>query len=121
MNLMYKNGTSTNKPNDIDSTSSKTVTYIYKDIKEKTVTDDEGNTYKVYTYKVATLTKEEYKQYLLELNSESVTRDVETLKESSASLDEKTDELQMYTASLETVLDDLISNVIPDILGMTEE
>lgn len=50
------------KPLEIDDTSSQTVTYLHKDIVEKT--DDKGNTY--YEYDEIKLTKAEYQKYLIE-------------------------------------------------------
>lgn len=52
---------STVKPLEIDDTSSQTVTYLHKNIVEKT--DDEGNTY--YEYEEIKMTKAEYQAYLL--------------------------------------------------------
>ena len=63
MKLNYKKSQSTNKPELIDSTSSKTSVYIRKDIIEIT---ENGTVY--YEYDEAKLTKKEYEQYLQELS-----------------------------------------------------
>ena len=68
MKMNYAKSESTIKPELIDTTSSKTTVYIRKDIIEKERIDKEtGDSTKFYEYDEAKLTKEEYQEYLKEL------------------------------------------------------
>ena len=69
MKLEYHKSSSTVKPELIDDSSSKYVTYLRKNIVEKQVTDEmTEETHTVYEYDEAKLTKEQYKQYLAEMS-----------------------------------------------------
>lgn len=69
MKLEYYKSSSTVKPELIDDSSSKYVTYLRKNIVEKQVTDEMSEeTHTVYEYDEAKLTKAEYKQYLTEMS-----------------------------------------------------
>ena len=59
--LEYYKSSSMIRPDDIDNTSSKKVTYLHKNIVEKT--DENDNVY--YEYDECKLTKAEYQAYLL--------------------------------------------------------
>lgn len=60
---------STIRPNEVDTTSSKKVVYLRKNIVEKQrETEIDGDTQTYYEYEEAKLTKEEYEKYLQSLN-----------------------------------------------------
>ena len=63
MKMNYVKSESTIKPELIDTTSSKTTVYIRKNIIEK----ETGDSTTYYEHDEAKLTKEEYKEYLKEL------------------------------------------------------
>ena len=68
MKMNYVKSESTIKPELIDTTSSKTTVYIRKNIIEKERMDEEtGESTPYYEYDETKLTKEEYKEYLKEL------------------------------------------------------
>ena len=68
MKLNYVKSSSSVKPDLIDTTSSKTTVYIRQNIVENQRTDDmSGETSTFYEYQEAKLTKEEYQEYLKEL------------------------------------------------------
>ena len=68
MKLNYIKSQSSVKPDLIDTTSSKTTVYIRKNIIEKERMDKEtGDSTTYYEYDEAKLTKEEYQEYLKEL------------------------------------------------------
>ena len=68
MKMNYVKSESTIKPDLIDTTSSKTTVYIRKNIIEKERIDNEtGYSTTYYEYDEVKLTKEEYQEYLKEL------------------------------------------------------
>ena len=68
MKLNYVKSSSSVKPDLIDTTSSKTTVYIRQNIVENIKTDEmSGEETVFYEYEEAKLTKEEYKEYLKEL------------------------------------------------------
>lgn len=67
MQLIYRQSESSVKPCLIDTASSKTMVYIRKNI-TKRQTDDGIK----YVYDETTLTKEQYKEYLAELNLKDI-------------------------------------------------
>ena len=68
MKMNYAKSKSTIKPELIDTTSSKTTVYIRQNIVENKKTDEmSGKETVFYEYEEAKLTKEEYKEYLKEL------------------------------------------------------
>ena len=85
------------KPDLVDTTSSKTTVYIRQNIveKEKTVenTNSEDNdatsTTVFYEYDEAKLTKEEYREYLKELNGSDTLQTIENLKAENQNLNEQ--------------------------------
>ena len=100
MKLNYVKSQSSVKPDLIDTTSSKTSVYIRQNIivKEKTVenTDSENSdesdntsTTLFYEYDEAKLTKEEYQEYLKELNSSDTLQTIEDFKAENQSLNEQ--------------------------------
>ena len=69
MRLNWNKSESTVYPELIDTTSSKTTVYLRKNVAEKQVDDDmSGESYTMYEYDEAKLTKAEYKQYLKEMS-----------------------------------------------------
>lgn len=70
MNLNYKKSESAIAPPQIDTTSSKKVVYIRKNIAEERRTDElNGETYIRYRYDEAKIPKAEYTQYQREMES----------------------------------------------------
>ena len=68
MKLNYVKSQSSVKPELVDTTSSKTTVYIRKNIVENKKTDEmSGKETVFYKYEEAKLTKEEYQEYLKEL------------------------------------------------------
>ena len=68
MKMNYTKSESTIKPELVDTSSSKTTVYIRKNIIEKERVDEEtGESTPYYEYDEAKLTKEEYQEYLKEL------------------------------------------------------
>lgn len=68
MKMNYTKSESTIKPELVDNTSSKTTVYLRKNIIEKERVDEEtGESTPYYEYDEAKLTKEEYQEYLKEL------------------------------------------------------
>ena len=68
MKLNYVKSSSSVKPDLIDTTSSKTTVYIRQNIVENKKTDEmSGKETVFYEYEEAKLTKEEYQEYLKEL------------------------------------------------------
>ena len=68
MKLNYVKSSSSVKPDLIDTTSSKTNVYVRQNIVENQRTDEmSGETSTFYEYQEAKLTKEEYQEYLKEL------------------------------------------------------
>ena len=97
MKLNYVKSQSSVKPDLVDTTSSKVVVYLRQNIikKEKTVgnTNSEDNdttsTTVFYEYDEAKLTKEEYQEYLKELNSSDTLQTIENLKTENQNLNEQ--------------------------------
>ena len=68
MKLNYVKSSSSVKPDLVDTTSSKTTVYIRQNIVENKKTDEmSGEETVFYEYEEAKLTKEEYQEYLKEL------------------------------------------------------
>ena len=68
MKLKYVKSQSSVKPDLVDTTSSKVVVYLRQNIVENQRTDEiSGETSTFYEYQEAKLTKEEYQEYLKEL------------------------------------------------------
>ena len=68
MKLNYVKSSSSVKPDLIDTTSSKVVVYLRQNIVENIKIDEmSGETSTFYEYQEAKLTKEEYQEYLKEL------------------------------------------------------
>ena len=97
MKLNFVKSQSSVKPDLVDTTSSKTTVYVRQNIveKEKTVenTNSEDNdatsTTVFYEYDEAKLTKEEYQEYLKELNGSDTLQTIENLKTENQNLNEQ--------------------------------
>lgn len=96
MTLTYKKAYSSEKPELIDTTSSKTTVYIRQNIIEQT--DENGYSY--YEYDECKLTKEQYKLYEAELNSTKTLESIEALKSENQSLKEQVNMLSMCILEL---------------------
>lgn len=69
MKLNYKKSQSSNKPDLIDTTSSKKYVYLRQNVVEVNSTDEQsGEDRSYFEYDEAKLTKEEYEEYLKELS-----------------------------------------------------
>ena len=97
MKLNYVKSQSSVKPELVDTTSSKTTVYVRQNIveKEKAIenTNSEDNdatsTTVFYEYDEAKLTKEEYQEYLKELNGSDTLQTIEDLKAENQNLNEQ--------------------------------
>ena len=97
MKLNFIKSQSSVKPDLVDTTSSKTTVYIRQNIieKEKAVenTNSEDNdatsTTVFYEYDEAKLTKEEYQEYLKEINGSDTLQTIENLKAENQNLNEQ--------------------------------
>ena len=97
MKLNFIKSQSSVKPDLVDTTSSQTTVYVRRNIveKEKTVenTNSEDNdatsTTVFYEYDEAKLTKEEYQEYLKELNGSDALQTIEDLKAENQNLNEQ--------------------------------
>lgn len=73
MRLNWHKSESTVYPDLVDTTSSKTTVYLRKNVTEKWVDYEEDHDgYIMYEYDEAKLTKDEYKQYLEEVQMASI-------------------------------------------------
>lgn len=62
----HTQGSQIERPSEIDTTSSKTVVYLRKNIERVEHTDEQGNTYYLWEYEETQLTHDEYSLYLQE-------------------------------------------------------
>lgn len=88
MKLKFIKSQSTVKPELIDTTSSKKVVYIRQNIVE--IQKDDTT---FYDYDEAKLTKDEYKEYLAELEAQDTLETIENLKTENKALSEQVDML----------------------------
>lgn len=84
MKLNFIKSQSTVKPELIDTTSSKKVVYIRQNIIE--IQKDDTT---FYDYEEAKLTKDEYKEYLAELETQDTLETIENIKAENKSLTEQ--------------------------------
>ena len=90
MKLNYVKSSSSVKPDLIDTTSSKTTVYVRQNIVENINTDEiSGEETVFYEYDEAKLTKEEYQEYLKELNGSDTLQTIENLKAENQNLNEQ--------------------------------
>ena len=97
MKLNYRKSQSSVYPELIDTTSSKKYVYLRQNVVEKQTEETDEETHIYYEYDEAKLTKEEYEQYLKEINSTKTLESIENLKAENQMLTEQVD---MLTACL---------------------
>lgn len=88
MKLNFIKSQSTVKPELVDTTSSKKVVYIRQNIIE--IQKDDTT---FYEYEEVKLTKDEYKEYLAELETQNTLETIENLKSENKALGEQVDML----------------------------
>ena len=94
MKLNYKKSQSSIKPDLIDTTSSKKYVYLRQNVVEINSKDEQsGEDRSYFEYDEAKLTKEEYEQYLMEMNSTETLESIENLKAENQMLTEQVDML----------------------------
>ena len=84
MKLNFIKSQSSVKPEPVDTTSSKKIVYIRQNIVE--VQKDDTT---FYDYEEAKLTKDEYKEYLAELETQDTLETIENLKTENKALNEQ--------------------------------
>ena len=90
MQLNYVKSQSSVKPDLVDTTSSKSTVYLRKNIVEnKKIDEMSGEEIVFYDYEEAKLTKEEYAEYLKELELTDTLETIEGLKEENKGLSEQ--------------------------------
>ena len=90
MKLKYVKSQSSVKPDLLDTTSSKVVVYLRHKIIENIKTDKmSGKEIVFYEQNEAKLTKEEYQEYLKELNGSDTLQTIENLKAENQNLNEQ--------------------------------
>ena len=90
MKLNFIKSQSSVKPDLFDTTSSKTTVYVRQNIVENKKTDKmSGEETVFYEYEEAKLTKQEYQEYLKELNSSDTLQTIENLKVENQNLNEQ--------------------------------
>lgn len=80
-------------PELIDTTSSRKYVYLRNNVVEMQSDSADGETHIYYEYDEAKLTKEEYEQYLIEINSTETLESIENLKAENQILNEQVDML----------------------------
>ena len=124
MKLNFIKSQSSVKPDLVDTNSSKTTVYIRQNIvkKEKTVenTNSEDNdatsTTVFYEYDEAKLTKEEYQEYLKELNGSDTLQTIENLKTNDDKINSAIVSIEENNLDMSDTLNILLTEVIPNIL-----
>ncbi len=124
MKLNFIKSQSSVKPDLVDSTSSKTTVYVRQNIveKEKAIenTNSEDNdatsTTVFYEYDEAKLTKEEYQEYLKELNGSDTLQTIENLKTNDDKINSAIVSIEENNLDMSDTLNILLTEVIPDIL-----
>ena len=124
MKLNFIKSQSSVKPDLVDTTSSKTTVYVRQNIveKEKAVenTNSEDNdatsTTVFYEYDEAKLTKEEYQEYLKELNGSDTLQTIENLKANDDKINSSIVSIEENNLDMSDTLNILLTEVIPNIL-----
>ena len=124
MKLNFIKSQSSVKPDLVDTTSSKTTVYVRQNIveKEKAIenTNSEDNdatsTTVFYEYDEAKLTKEEYQEYLKELNGSDTLQTIENLKTNDDKINSAIVSIEENNLDMSDTLNILLTEVIPDIL-----
>ena len=90
MKLKYIKSQSSVKPDLVDTTSSKVVVYLRQNIVEVEKTNESYDTPTTfYEYEEAKLTKQEYQEFLKELNGSDTLQTIEDLKAENQNLNEQ--------------------------------
>ena len=117
MKLNYIKSQSSVKPDLMDTTSSKTCVYIRQNIVENTKTDEmSGEEIIFYEYEEAKLTKQEYQEYLKELNGSDTLQTIEDLKVNDDKINSAIVSIEENNLDMSDTLNILLTEVIPDIL-----
>ena len=124
MKLNFIKSQSSVKPDLVDTTSSKTTVYIRQNIveKEKAVENnnsednDTTSTTVFYEYDEAKLTKEEYQEYLKELNGSDTLQTIEDLKTNDDKINSAIVSIEENNLDMSDTLNILLTEAIPDIL-----
>jgi hypothetical protein len=74
---MWYTGESTVYPQLIDTTSSKKWVYVRKNVKEESRTDEEGNSYTIWTFDETKISKDVYSIFESQVNDEARLADIE--------------------------------------------
>ena len=99
MKLNFIKSQSSVKPELVDTTSSKNVVYIRQNIVE--VQKDDTT---FYEYEEVKLTKDEYKEYLAEMETQDTLETIENLKAENKSLTEQVDMLTSCILEMSEVI-----------------
>lgn len=94
----WKVAESNKKPDIFDTTSSKKVNYVRKDIVEIEREDSDGNTYTIYQYKERKVNKTEWNMYLSLVESQDA---LVAAEQTITDMDLKSIELEMRIQSIE--------------------
>lgn len=91
-------------PELIDASSSKKYVYLRQNVVEMQSDNTDGETYTYYEYDEAKLTKEEYEQYLMEMNSTETLESIENLKAENQILNEQVDMLTVCLVEMSEIV-----------------
>ena len=117
MKLKYVKSQSSVKPDLVDTTSSKVVMYLRQNIVENIKTDEmSGEETVFYEYDEAKLTKEEYQEYLKELNGADTLQTIENLKANDDKINSSIVSIEENNLDMSDTLNILLTEVIPNIL-----
>ena len=124
MKLNYIKSSSSVKPDLIDTTSSKTTVYVRQNIVEKEKAVENNNsedndatpTTVFYEYDEAKLTKEEYQEYLKEINGSDTLQTIEDLKVNDDKINSAIVSIEENNLDMSDTLNILLTEVIPNIL-----
>ena len=117
MKLNFIKSQSSVKPDLIDTVSSKVVVYLRQNIVENKNTDEiSGEEIVFYEYEEAKLTKQEYQEYLKELNSSDTLQTIEDLKVNDDKINSAIVSIEENNLDMSDTLNILLTEVIPDIL-----
>ena len=117
MKLNFIKSQSSVKPDLVDTTSSKVVVYLRQNIVENIKTDEtSGEETVFYEYEEAKLTKQEYQEYLKELNGSDTLQTIEDLKANDDKINSSIVFIEENNLDMSDTLNILLTEVIPDIL-----
>ena len=117
MKLNYIKSQSSVKPDLVDTTSSKVVVYLRQNIVENIKTDEmTGEETVFYENEEAKLTKQEYQEYLKELNGSDTLQTIEDLKVNDDKINSSIVSIEENNLDMSDTLNILLTEVIPNIL-----